>query len=578
MNGTMETRWQERPRHHGQRDRLLNRLSLAGVVGGAALLATMYLVGGGALAGLDPRERLRALVPFIGSWMVVLMAWLWRGLGYWPRSSALLFAGYMVAGVTCARQGLSGSGRLWLLILPALVFVLMDMRLAGFAALFSAMMYAVLAVMAGQGWSPPNALHSATLSQWIGEGGSLLILMTALLLVVRSLDRGWARARGEAEGAQRHLESGREKLVELTKELRRKSSQLQTAAAVARAGASTLGLDALLDQIVGDVLDGFDSMGVYYVGCFLLEDSGDAVVLRAGASRRDQPPLEKGHRLSLDRRSAVASAIVDQELQIATRADEGTDQARSEIALPLCSAGRTLGAISLLSVRDVQELASNEDDREQLEAIVDQVAVAIQNAQLFDRTQTVLTELEAVHQRYSTAEWTRFLARRSDFQVDYAAPGAEASHDGFLREARRLAIKENRPIARDTSPVGSEGASDRTEGALIVPLRLRGQPIGTMALHETRRKPAWTAEDVALAETVAEEIAQTVESLLLMDESRRRLARERLIGEVAARMRESLDVESVLKTGAVGIREAMGLPAVTVRLTGPDANERAESS
>jgi hypothetical protein len=83
---------------------------------------------------------------------------------------------------------------------------------------------------------------------------------------------------------------------------------------------------------------------------------------------------------------------------------------------------------------------------------------------------------------------------------------------------------------------------------------------------------------VALAESVAQEIAQTVENLLLMDESRRRLARERLIGDVAARMRESLDVESVLKTGAVGIREAMGLPAVTVRLTGREASEQAESS
>jgi GAF domain-containing protein len=229
-------------------------------------------------------------------------------------------------------------------------------------------------------------------------------------------------------------------------------------------------------------------------------------------------------------------------------------------------------------VREVRELASNEGDIDHLQGVADQVAVAVQNTQLFSETQAALAELEALRQRHSTEEWTRFLAKRSDFHVDYVAPGAEASDDGFVREARKLTIEANRPVARDNSTVDSHGASDRAEGALVVPLRLRGQPIGTIALHETRRRPAWTAEDVALTETVAQEVSQTVENLLLMDESRRRLARERLIGDVVAQMRESLDVESVLKTGAVGIREAMGLSAVTVRLTDRDVGEPTEGS
>lgn len=38
------------------------------------------------------------------------------------------------------------------------------------------------------------------------------------------------------------------------------------------------------------------------------------------------------------------------------------------------------------------------------------------------------------------------------------------------------------------------------------------------------------------------------------------------MSDVAAEMRESLDLVTVLKTGARGIREAMDLPAVTIRL------------
>jgi GAF domain-containing protein len=402
--------------------------------------------------------------------------------------------------------------------------------------------------------------------------------MVALILVLRSFDRGWLRALGEADAAQKQLEAGREKLTMVSKELRRKSSRLQTTTAIAHTGASSLDLDIVLEQVVDTILGGFGTIGVCHVGCFLLEESGDTVVLKAGASKTGQAPLERGDRLGLDRQSAVASAVLDQEIQILARSVESAEQVRSEIALPLRSADRIIGAISLLSVQDVQTLVASEGDVGQLQGVADQVAVAIQNAQLFRRTQTALRELEALRRRYSTEEWAKFLAKRPDFQVDYAAPGAQPSSDGFLREARKLAMKANRPVARDNASVDSDGTSDRDEGALVVPLRLRGQPVGTIALHETRRKPKWTAEDVALTETVAQEVAQTVESLLLMAESRRRLARERLVGNVVAQMRESLDVESVLRTGAEGIREAMELPAVTVRLTDRGMKEPTESS
>lgn len=578
MNGRMETGWQERSSYPGERTRLLNCLALAGVVGGAVLLAYAYLVRGGALAGPEAGERVRALAPFLLSWLVVLVVWLWRGLGYWLRASALLVSSYVVAGVLLTRQGLSGGGRLWLAVLPAFVFAFVGLRLAQFAALFSTLVYAVLTVLVGWGWSPPNALSPAPLGRWIGEAGGFVFLMTGLVLLLRWFHRERTHVLDETDVLQKQLEAGREKLMVLSRRLRRTSSQLETATAVARVGASTLELDTLLEQVVSTLLRGFDTLGVHHVGCFLLEGSGDAVVLRAGATRGGQPPLERGDRLGLDRQSAVASAVVDGDVQILKTSVEGAEEVRSEIALPLHSADGALGAISLLSVQDVQELASRKGNIDQLKGVADQVAIAIQNAQHYGEVQAAVAELEALRRRYSKEEWVRFLAKPSDFEVDYAAPGAEASDAGFLREARELARKANRPVARDNSSVDSQGASDATEGALVVPLRLRGQPIGTIALHETRRRPTWTAEDVAVTESVAQEVAQTVESLLLMAESRRRLARERLVGDVVAQMRESLDVESVLKTGAVGIREAMGLPAVTVRLTDRDVGEPTGSS
>ncbi|MFO7740780.1 MAG: GAF domain-containing protein [Anaerolineae bacterium] len=572
MNGRPENGWWSRPRAHSERPALLNPLSLVGAAGGAALLAYAYLAEGGAVAGPGARARLATLAPFVAAWLVIVAVCLWRGLGYGLRASALLLSAYAVAAALFVRQGLSGSGRLWLATLPALVVALLGSRWVTAASLFSIVVYTALTLLVGLEWTPPDAPSPAGLRQWLGQGGDFLMVMTALILVLRYVERDRAETLEEAEAARKQLEIGKRRLADLTRQVRRQSAQLQAAAGVARAGASTLDLDALLDEAVEQMLKGFEWMGVHGVGCFLLDGSAEAAVLKAVASRMAPAPLREGDRWSLDQQSAVAASIVDGEVQVAAGADDratpgetSAPEGYSEIALPLRSGGHTLGAMSLLIEGDARDVAPGGGDLDQIQAVVDAVAVIIHNAQLSNQTEAALEELETVRRRYSTEEWARFLAENADVRVDYTVPEVEAGDADLVERARRLAMEQGRPVAMDR-PADSAAGSAQTEGALVVPLRLRGRVIGTVALHETRRKPAWTAEDVALAETVAEEMAHTVETLRLMDDSQRRLARERLVGEVTARMRETLDVESVLRSGAVGIREAMGLPAVTVRL------------
>jgi GAF domain-containing protein len=100
-----------------------------------------------------------------------------------------------------------------------------------------------------------------------------------------------------------------------------------------------------------------------------------------------------------------------------------------------------------------------------------------------------------------------------------------------------------------------------------------------MALHEVGRQRPWTAEEIALAESVGEQVTLTVENLRLMDETQRRAARERLIGEVTGRVRQTLDMETILKTAAHEIGQTLGLAALEVRLgteqeAGDGGNER----
>jgi GAF domain-containing protein len=131
------------------------------------------------------------------------------------------------------------------------------------------------------------------------------------------------------------------------------------------------------------------------------------------------------------------------------------------------------------------------------------------------------------------------------------------------------------------------------EHELALPITLRGQIIGAIGARRpsTSRQArdsagsgareeltGWSDEDVALAQAITDQLAQTIESLRLLDETQRRAARERLIGEVTSRMRETLDLEAVLKTAVQEVRQALGLPEVVVRLAPQPGDKEKESS
>jgi GAF domain-containing protein len=73
-------------------------------------------------------------------------------------------------------------------------------------------------------------------------------------------------------------------------------------------------------------------------------------------------------------------------------------------------------------------------------------------------------------------------------------------------------------------------------------------------------------DDIALVEGISEQFALAAENLRLLDDTQRRAARERVVGEVTARMRETLDMDAVLATTAREIGEALGLHDVTIEM------------
>ncbi len=87
-----------------------------------------------------------------------------------------------------------------------------------------------------------------------------------------------------------------ERVAERTRDLERRTTQLQAAAEVAREAAAIRNLDALLDDVVHLISDRF---GFYHAGIFLLDDAREYAVLRAASSEGGQRMLARGHKLAV---------------------------------------------------------------------------------------------------------------------------------------------------------------------------------------------------------------------------------------------------------------------------------------
>lgn len=194
-----------------------------------------------------------------------------------------------------------------------------------------------------------------------------------------------------------------------------------------------------------------------------------------------------------------------------------------------------------------------------LRNIADRVAVAVENARLLEQTRTALAEMQAVQRRYQQQAWVDYLQVAAATAYETQRPGSAPLGEAVLPEVRRV-IADQRTVA---VPAGESVAN---HAALAVPITLRDQVIGVLGIHDEDGARQWTADEVALLEAVAERMGQTAETLRLLDETQRAASRERLTGNVAAQMRTSLDVDTVLQTAVRAIGEALGLHDLTIEL------------
>jgi signal transduction histidine kinase/HAMP domain-containing protein len=187
--------------------------------------------------------------------------------------------------------------------------------------------------------------------------------------------------------------------------LEKRAAQLALINDVGEKVTAVLELDSLLDMAACMVQERF---GHDHVGLFIVDRERGELVMRAkaGAFRDLFPP---GHRLKLDQgmvgwagRHGETLLANDVEAEPRyTNLYPGVMPTRSELSVPVLVGQEIVG---VLDVQNSQLNAFDENDRVVMETLADQIAVAIENARLYETVQQELAErkrAEAQLQRYA---------------------------------------------------------------------------------------------------------------------------------------------------------------------------------
>lgn len=323
-----------------------------------------------------------------------------------------------------------------------------------------------------------------------------------------------------------------------TAQLERTLSQLRAGSEISRTINTILDVPTLLTSVVNEVQEKFD---LYYAGVFLMDANGEYAVLRAGTGEAGEKMVAQGHKLLRGGSSMIGWVTTRLEPRIAL--DVGTESVRfnnpllpltrSEMAVPVVSRGKVLGA---LSIQSTKPSAFNDNDILVIQSIADNLAISLENANLFQQTQQNLDEIRNLNQAISRTAWSETLDLEKELVGSFSSTG-----------------------------IATTELQDR---AVNLPLTLRDETIGEILIDIGDHQ--LTSEEKELVESITIQTALALENARLLAETQRNAFQEQKLNDMTAQFTRAISVEDVLKTA---VRELTGLPSVaevSIQITSAD--------
>jgi GAF domain-containing protein/HAMP domain-containing protein len=368
-------------------------------------------------------------------------------------------------------------------------------------------------------------------------------------LLAKTFNSMTAQLRQTLTGLEQRV-SERTAELETAQQLTEKRAQeLETISQVSRVIASEQNIDILLPLITRLISERFN---YYHTGIFLLDDMQVYAVLRASNSTGGQRMLARGHKLEIGLKGLVSFVAQKGQPRIALDVDDDVaflsnpdlPDTRSEIALPLNLRGKTIG---VLDVQSTQSAAFTDMDANTLSTLAEQVAIAIDNARLFRETQRALAESQALYRQFISQTWEKPLGQDTKIGYLQSFAGGSSLKQPISSPEIKQAIAKGEMILASTNNKKQVGNLPD----IAIPIKLREQVIGVMTVRSSEQNRTWNQDELALVRAVSERVAFALENARLLDESQRRAAKERVIGQISSKISAAVNTENILKT-AVG--------------------------
>jgi GAF domain-containing protein len=201
-----------------------------------------------------------------------------------------------------------------------------------------------------------------------------------------------------------------------------------------------------------------------------------------------------------------------------------------------------------------------------VQAMADQLGIAIENRRLLVETKAALAEVEATQRRYTVQAWETYLAQNKTLSYEQARAGVTPLGDNLLPQINQTIPLGLQPVANSSSLAVSPSQPHELGSSLIVPLAVRGQTIGVLGLQEIEPTKTWLPEEVTLVEAVARQMAEAAENLRLFDETQQRAARERRVNEISEKIQAAQSLEEALQIAVKEVGLSLQAPQTVAEL------------
>ena len=489
-----------------------------------------------------------------------------RGINYNARAAVLILFLQFIGSLAIYANSLINFGWMFLFASVALANLMLGHRYGIIFFLLSAATVAMLGILIINGMLIPNHLPDPTnLNFWIVSGIIFLftvsLVVSAAFIVIRNMEntlKAQARLTRELEEEQDLLE---QRVEERSNALKNRVAQFEVASQVAREISGEMNLDGLLNTAANLIRDQF---GFYHVGVFLNDAQNEYAVLRAATGEAGRQMMERAHRLKIGEIGLVGYTAGRGEARLALNVGNDSQhfknpllpQTRSEVALPLRIADRTIGA---LDVQSMVENAFSQDDIRILQTIADQLAIAVQKTQLVEKLQQTVKELEASYQATTRKAWHEHM-RNARQKLAYRFAGSQIENAVVETEHAQEALTQGKSILTTTRL----DEHNQPITVLAVPIKLRNQVLGVVDIHFA--SASVSPDLITLIEGTVNRLAVSLENARLLEEIQFRAERERLVGEISSKVRAASDVDTVMRVAIEELGKSLGVSEVMVQL------------